>query len=194
MAGRTSAPKKARRVAVPPALRGLPRKQLESLLAINPALRPSVEREIQRGQMTSHEVTRDGAAIVVTIRGLRLGITLNSAFSLGWYKVHKARTQEHATVAEALRGVEVPPPPWRVIITRRGPVKMDPDNAVATMKGVQDEIARWAKVDDGSPLWHWRWADEVAEDGYGVVIRVESLAGLAHGEAVVTDGGGRRAE
>lgn len=193
MARRASVPKKAKAGAVPPALRGLPRKQLESILALNPHVRPLVERGFRRGQMTSHEVTREGSAILVTIRGLRLGITLNSAFSLGWRKVSAMRRQEHATVAEALRGVDVPPPPWRVTITRRGTAQMDPDNAVASVKGVQDEIARWAGVDDGSPLWRWRWADEVAEE-YGVVIRIESGEGLARAEVVVTDGGGRRSE
>ena len=193
MARGASAPKKGKAGAVPPALRGLPRKQLESLLALNPHVRPLVERGFRRGQMTSHEVTREGGAILVTIRGLRLGITLNSAFSLGWRKVYALRTQEHATVAEALRGVAVPPPPWRVTITRRGTVPMDPDNAVAATKGVQDEIARWAMVDDGSPLWRWCWADDVAQE-YGVVIRIESREDLARDEVVVTDGGGRRSE
>lgn len=193
MARRLSTPKRAKAGSVPPALRGLPRRQLESLLALNPHVRPLVERGFRRGQMTSHEVVREGGAILVTIRGLRLGITLNSAFSLGWHKVHALRKQEHATVAAALRGVEVPPPPWRVTITRRGTVPMDPDNAVAATKGVQDEIARWAMVDDGSPLWRWRWADEVAQE-YGVLIRIESCEGLARADAVVTDGGGRRSE
>jgi len=193
VARRPSMPKRAKVGAVPPALRGLPRRQLESLLALNPQVRPMVERGFRRGQMTSHEVVREGGAILVTIRGLRLGITLNSAFSLGWRKVYALRTQEHATVAEALRGVAVPPPPWRVTITRRGTVPMDPDNAVAATKGVQDEIARWAMVDDGSPLWRWCWADDVAQE-YGVVIRIESREDLARDEVVVTDGGGRRSE
>lgn len=188
MARRTSPRGKGKAGAVPPALRGLPRKQLESLLALNPHVRPAVEREIRRGQMTSHEITREGSAVVVTIRGLRLGITLNSAFSLGWRKVSAMRRQEHATVAEALRGVDVPPSPWRVTIVRRGPVQMDPDNAVASVKGVQDEVARWAGVDDGSPLWQWRWGDEVTADGYGVTIRVETRDGVAPASAVVTDG------
>ena len=193
MARRPSMPKRAKVGAVPPALRGLPRRQLESLLALNPQVRPMVERGFRRGQMTSHEVVREGGAILVTIRGLRLGITLNSAFSRGWRKVSAMRRQEHATVAEALRGVAVPPPPWRVTITRRGTVPMDPDNAVAATKGVQDEIARWAMVDDGSPLWRWCWADDVAQE-YGVVIRIESREDLARDEVVVTDGGGRRSE
>jgi hypothetical protein len=33
---------------------------------------------------------------------------------------------------------------------RVAPRRLDDDNAVAAMKGVRDEVARWLRVDDGS--------------------------------------------
>lgn len=186
-AGAVTRPRRKKGRALPPALSGLPRKKLEALLAINPNLRPAAEHAIRCGAMTDIEAERVGDVVTATIRGLRLEITMNNVLSLGWRKVRAMRRQEHEAVGSALRGIEPPPPPWLAAIVRRGPVKMDPDNLVGTVKGTQDEIARWAGVDDGSPLWHWQWTDEVS-DGYSVEIRIEGRWGLARGEPVVTDG------
>ena len=57
--------------------------------------------------------------------------------------------RERSAVQEALDRFEAPPGPWLVTFVRIAPRRLDDDNAVAAMKGVRDEVARWLGVDDG---------------------------------------------
>jgi hypothetical protein len=60
----------------------------------------------------------------------------------------------------------------RVTLTRLGPGAMDFGNVVAALKYVQDGVAERFGVDDGSPLFDWRYAAEKAA-AYGVRVEVE---------------------
>lgn len=69
-------------------------------------------------------------------------------------------------------GLARPKPPLVVSLTRVGPVQLDADNAVASFKWVRDEVSRYLKIDDASPLIEWRYAQRVGE--YAVEIDIQS--------------------
>lgn len=56
-----------------------------------------------------------------------------------------------------------------VAITRIGPRKLDDDNLLSACKYVRDQIATMIKVDDGSPLYTWRYTQRI-DSIYGVEI------------------------
>ncbi len=60
--------------------------------------------------------------------------------------------------------------PITVIITRIGPQKMDDDNLAVACKYVRDQIAAVVGVDDGSPLYTWRYAQRRGK--YGVDVEI----------------------
>ena len=47
--------------------------------------------------------------------------------------------------------------PCRVILTRIAPRKLDSDNLAGSFKHVQDAVAKWLGVDDGSDQVAWRY-------------------------------------
>jgi hypothetical protein len=57
--------------------------------------------------------------------------------------------RERSAVREALARFDPPPGPWIVYLVRFAPRGLDDDNAVAAMKAVRDEVAKWLDVDDG---------------------------------------------
>jgi hypothetical protein len=57
--------------------------------------------------------------------------------------------RERSAVREALARFDPPPGPWVVYLVRVAPRRLDDDNAVASMKGVRDEVASCLRVDDG---------------------------------------------
>ena len=78
-------------------------------------------------------------------------------------------------VAAALAGVEAPPGPWRVTITRDGRGTMDDDGLAAAGKAVRDAVAAWLGVDDSpaAPV-AWHYCQRRAK-GYAVTVRVEAM-------------------
>lgn len=45
-------------------------------------------------------------------------------------------------------------------LTRVGPRRLDTDNLASSLKAVRDGVASWLRVDDGSPLVEWDYAQE----------------------------------
>lgn len=95
---------------------------------------------------------------------LRIPLALPSAANLREHWAQKARRvkAQRATMAAHLLsadvfGLERPPLPVSVSLTRVSPRTLDDDNAVAAMKAPRDEIARWLGVDDADPRVEWRY-------------------------------------
>lgn len=65
---------------------------------------------------------------------------------------------------------DIPPTPLLVTITRVGPTTLDDDNLAAACKYVRDQIAAEVGVDDGSPLYTWRY--EQRKGKYGVDVEI----------------------
>lgn len=64
-------------------------------------------------------------------------------------------------------------PPCRVTLTRIAPRRLDDDNNVGSMKQIRDSIAAVLGVDDGSPLYDWRYDQRRGEPGvYAVEMRI----------------------
>lgn len=61
--------------------------------------------------------------------------------------------------------------PATVTLTRIGKRTLDSDNLAGAFKYVRDEIARYMGVDDGSPLYTWRYEQRKGE--YGIEIKIE---------------------
>jgi hypothetical protein len=57
-----------------------------------------------------------------------------------------------------------------VTLTRVGPKLLDVDNLASALKAIQDGIASWLRVDDGSPLVAWEYAQEKGEPSIHVQI------------------------
>lgn len=75
-------------------------------------------------------------------------------------------------VASKGRGEMLPKLPHVITITRVGPRKLDDDNLAAACKYVRDQIAAIVGVDDGSPMYTWRYAQRTGP--YGVDVQIET--------------------
>lgn len=144
------------------------------LLAINPRLRAHVEKAQRRGGFVEATARRDGDVVILVAKGLRLSLLPNALKGMHPQKEARLRRREHEAIRGALAAVAPPPSPWRVTITRLGPVPVDSDAAWTSAKGVRDEVAAWGGVDDGSSLYDWRVLSEVAR-GYAVRVQVEHV-------------------
>ena len=118
----------------------------------------------RRRQEATAEARQEATAVILVCKGLRLVNGSNTRHH--WAVAARRAKYEKRLVGDALAGIEVPPPPWRVLIVRRGPFALDDDGATTSAKYVRDAIARWAGVDDGDPRWSWRVTQE--SGGYGV--------------------------
>ncbi len=83
-------------------------------------------------------------------------------------RVQRAATKVVMLAARAHQ--RLPLPPWAVTITRVGPRRLDDDNLAAACKYVRDQIAEVVGVDDGSPLYTWRYEQRVGK--YAVVVHI----------------------
>lgn len=153
-------------------LDALPSAQRESLLRLNPHLRPRIAKAVARGKTVDASARRDGNTVTLIAKGLRLTLTPNELRRIHPQKEARTRRHEHAVIRRALAGITPPPGPWKVTITRIGPARVDIDAAWTSAKAVQDEIAAWAGVDDGDNAWTWDVRREVAP-GYAVRITIE---------------------
>ena len=70
-------------------------------------------------------------------------------------------------------GQQIPTVPLLVTITRVGPRRLDDDNLAAACKYVRDQIAAVIGIDDGSPLYTWRYEQRVGgRKEYGVDVEI----------------------
>lgn len=60
----------------------------------------------------------------------------------------------------------------RICLTRLGARRLDKDNLAGSFKHVQDGIADWLGIDDGSPRLSWEYAQETSGK-YGVRVCIE---------------------
>lgn len=65
--------------------------------------------------------------------------------------------------------------PSSVVITRRGPRKMDSDNAAFAVKGARDAVADWIGIDDGDDAVEWTVKREIGE--FAVKIEISATRG-----------------
>ena len=88
-------------------------------------------------------------------------------------KNKRARLHRAMTMAQLGRFAMLRPDDggYVITLTRVAPRKLDPGNHEASFKHVQDAVASWLGIDDGSPLLEWRYAYEKAP-AYGVRIRI----------------------
>ena len=86
------------------------------------------------------------------------------------------RRQKSATWAAILRAggrAAIPAPPLVVTLTRCGRRLLDDDNLAAAFKHVRDALAEVVGVDDGSPLYTWKYAQRVGRGAaYGVAVEI----------------------
>jgi hypothetical protein len=114
--------------------------------------------------------------IIVPIR-LSLGLNAREHFRVRAKRVRVEREVIHLM----LWGLNLPPLPATITLTRIGKRKCDDDNVPGGAKAVRDEIAAIYGVDDGSDLYQWRYAQEIGKE-YGVRITIVSRH-AADGEA-----------
>lgn len=70
-------------------------------------------------------------------------------------------------------------PLLEVRLTRVAPRQLDDDNLAGALKSVRDAVATWLRVDDGSPLVRWAYAQERGEAAVRVEVRTpDVVAGL----------------
>src|SRR5437870_475420 len=84
---------------------------------------------------------------------------------LHWRRMASLKKRQRAAVMYCMAGLKLPAPPLVVTITRIGPRKLDDDNLQSACKYVRDEIAAVVGVDDGSPLYTWRYVQRIERGG-----------------------------
>ena len=123
------------------------------------------------------ELVSTDATICVRILGLRL---VNETNAREHWAVRAKRAKSQRMVVKSALGPRPnwASPPLRIVLTRLGRCRMDTGNLGASCKHVQDGVADWLGVDDGSPLldWHYRQLVDHA-GGYGVLVRIERWDG-----------------
>lgn len=90
-----------------------------------------------------------------------------------WSKKYKRKNAQQLTTRLMLGAVIEPWPTVRVRLTRLGPRKLDTDNNVSSFKHVQDAVAAWLFVDDGSERVTWEYGQEKSKT-YSVRVEVET--------------------
>ena len=90
---------------------------------------------------------------------------------LHWRALAKLKKEQRAATAAAMNGLELPPLPLVVTITRVGSRKLDSDNLAASAKYVRDQIADRVGEDDGSDMYTWNYAQERGKE-YCVLVEI----------------------
>lgn len=86
------------------------------------------------------------------------------------------KAQRRATLC-CMVGKAIPPLPLIVTITRAGRRRLDDDNIASACKYLRDQIAAVVGVDDGSPLYTWRYEQRVGKrEPYGVDVEIVTRA------------------
>lgn len=90
---------------------------------------------------------------------------------------HKRVKAQRETVKQHLPAVRIEAM-LDIRLTRLGVGELDTDNLAGAMKAVRDEVASWLRLDDGSTLVRWSYAQEpVARGGEAVRVEIESVHG-----------------
>lgn len=93
-------------------------------------------------------------------------------------RAQRAREQRTA-VAFRLRaavGLQPPPLPILVTMTRVAPRRLDSDNLASALKACRDGAADWLRVDDRDPLVVWRYQQRKGQPReYAVEVAMEPL-------------------
>jgi len=87
-----------------------------------------------------------------------------------WQATASLKKKQRRATRLALYGEDIPPLPLVITITRVGRRKLDDDNLASACKYIRDEIATIVGIDDGSPLYTWRYEQRVGE--YGVDVEI----------------------
>lgn len=109
----------------------------------------------------------------VAVPGLRTVNPLNNR--TGWKTVWRRSKQQKRSVTFALFGHKLPALPATITLTRMGPGIMDSDGLAASFKATRDSVAAAYGVDDGSPLYEWRYCQRRAK-AYEVWIDIQASA------------------
>ena len=108
--------------------------------------------------------------ITVSIEGLRAQNEQNGSHR-HWAVVAAARKKVKDRVRLQLRATSVEVPCLVYVkLTRTGPRRMDDDGLRASLKSVRDAVAGYLRIDDGSSLIAWEYAQASGE--YGVEIQI----------------------
>ena len=99
---------------------------------------------------------------------IKLPSLLNTRMS--WQAMAALKKKQRKATKRAMKGALIPPLPLLVTITRSGPVKLDDDNLQGACKYVRDQIAEEVGVDDGSPLYTWKYEQKRGPHGVEVEI------------------------
>lgn len=89
---------------------------------------------------------------------------------LHWRGMARLKKEQRQVTLCSMIGIPIPPGPHVVTITRSGPRKLDDDNLAGACKYVRDQIAEVLGVDDGSPLFTWRYEQQIGK--YGVDVEI----------------------
>lgn len=118
-----------------------------SLLARQtPAVRALLAKAQRRDPPITTEVTRDGEALAIVLRGVKMPSLSNVA---GWKAVNRAKQAQSKVLRPLLAALPVPPLPLDVEIVRvaKG-IPVDPSNLDITAKRLIDDLAKWCGEDD----------------------------------------------
>jgi hypothetical protein len=120
--------------------------------------------------VTAHLVLFPRVAVIPGLRTRSPNVTNREH----WSARKKRVDREKGVVTAVLRTALGRPPalPLAVTLTRCGPVRMDTDNAIGSLKATRDAVAAWLGCDDGSPLVTWRY--EQAHGPFAVRIALEA--------------------
>jgi len=105
--------------------------------------------------------------------------SLTNLHGMDWRKLTRLKNQQKAATKLCLlkatnnEGQIKPAPPVTVTLTRVGPRRLDDDNLAAAFKFMRDTIAAFLGLDDGSPLYIWRYAQRVGK--YGVDVEITGI-------------------
>ena len=89
-----------------------------------------------------------------------------------WRKMAALKKKQKFATRLCMSATTLPPLPLLVTIIRVGPRELDDDNLSSAAKYVRDQIAATVGVDDGSPLYTWRY--EQRKGAYGVDVEITS--------------------
>lgn len=93
-----------------------------------------------------------------------------SNLRLGWRRFAALKKSQKVATKACMHGVDIPPMPLLVTITRVGPRKLDDDNLANACKYVRDQIAAEVGVDDGDDRYTWRYCQRIGK--YGVDVEI----------------------
>lgn len=93
---------------------------------------------------------------------------------LHWTRLLRLKAKQRRATRRSMSGKPIPPLPLTIILTRVGPRKLDDDNLQGACKYVRDQIAETIGVDDGSPLYTWKYDQRIGTgEPYGLEVEIQ---------------------